>query len=330
MTAASPSADTSSPSSWLAHVPVPLFAVGMGLTGLGLAWRQAHAVLGWPAWIGGGVLLLAAAAFAAVCALYLGKALRHPGAALADFRHPVRINFFPAISMSLLLLAGAALPLDRGLAEGLWAVGTILQLCFALVIFRRWIVHNVEITHASPAWFIPVVGNIVVPIAGAPLGYTEISWFFFAVGLIFWLVLFPVVLNRIIFHDQLPGKFLPTLFILMAPPAIGLVAYVPLLDGAALDVLGRFLFFTALFIALLLATMVRLFLGLAYAVGWWAYTFPSAALAGAGLIWHADAGSAASGVLASALLLAATAIIAMVAVRTVLALFSGRLFAPEP
>lgn len=325
-----PPPHAASQTAWLAHVPVPLFAVGMGLTGLGLAWRQAQAALGWPGWIGEAVLGLAVAAFAGVCALYAGKAVRYPDAAAADFRHPVLINFFPTFSMSLLLLAAAALPYGRLPAEALWIAGTLLQLGLALTIFRRWIVDNVAITHASPAWFIPVVGNIVVPIAGAPLGHTEISWFFLAVGLVFWIVLFPVVLNRIIFHDQLPGKFLPTLFILMAPPAIGLVAYAPLLDGAPLDVLGRFLFFTALFIALLLATMVRLFFGLGFAVGWWAYTFPSAALAGAGLVWHADAGSAASGILASALLLASTAIIAMVAVRTLLALFSGRLFAPEP
>ncbi|NBC32418.1 MAG: C4-dicarboxylate ABC transporter [Alphaproteobacteria bacterium] len=328
MTAAPPSAAPRTAS--LADVPVPLFAVGMGLTGLGLAWRQAQAVLGWPGWIGEGVLLLAVLAFAAVSALYAGKAVRHPGAAVADFRHPVLINFFPAFSMSLLLIAAAALPYGRLAAEALWIAGTLLQLGLALTIFRRWIVENVTITHASPAWFIPVVGNIVVPIAGAPLGYMEVSWFFFAVGLVFWLVLFPVVLNRIIFHDQLPGKFLPTLFILMAPPAIGLVAYAPLLDGAPLDVLGRVLFFAALFIALLLATMARLFLAVPYAVGWWAYTFPSAALAGAGLIWHADSGGTASAALASVLLLAATAIIAMVVARTVRALFSGRLFAPEP
>ncbi len=314
--------------SWLAHVPVPLFAVSMGLGGLGLAWRRAHAVLDWPAAVGEAIVLLAAVCFAAIAVLYGLKALRFPGAVRADFAHPVRVNFFPAASISLLLLAAGVLPYGRGLAEAVWLTGTVLQLVLALTIFARWITRNVEIHQASPAWFIPVVGNILVPIAGGPLGHIEVSWFFFYVGLVFWLVLFTIVLYRIIFHDQMPGRFLPTLFILMAPPAIGCVAY-GAINGGGLDPLVRLLFFTALFIALLLAAMARLFVRLPYAVSWWAYTFPSASLAGAALHYHALIGGWGSTVLAVVILLAATAIIALVAVRTVAALVQGRLFVPE-
>lgn len=314
--------------SWLAHVPVPLFAVSMGLGGLGLAWRRAHAVLDWPAAVGEAIVLLAAVCFAAITVLYGLKALRFPDAVRADFAHPVRVNFFPAASISLLLLAAGALPYGHGLAEAVWLTGTVLQLVLALTIFARWITRNVEIQQASPAWFIPVVGNILVPIAGGPLGHIEVSWFFFYVGLVFWLVLFTIVLYRIIFHDQMPGRFLPTLFILMAPPAIGCVAY-GAINGGGLDPLVRLLFFTALFIALLLAAMARLFVRLPYAVSWWAYTFPSASLAGAALHYHALIGGWGSTVLAVVILLAATAIIALVAVRTVAALVQGRIFVPE-
>lgn len=316
------------PEPWLKHVPVPLFAVTMGLGGLGLAWRQAHEALALPAAVGEAVLLAAAVVFVATLLLYLAKAVRFPAAVAGEYRHPVRVSFFPTITVSLLILAAAVLPYSRPAAEAVWVAGTAGHLVLALAIFNRWITHNVEIQHSSPAWFIPIVGNILVPIAGVRLGHADVSWFFFAVGLVFWLLFFAIVLNRIIFHDQLPGRFIPTLFILIAPPAIGCVAYLQL-NGDVMDPLARTLFAVALFITLLLATMARLFLRLPFAVSWWAFTFPSAAMAVAGQRCHALMGTGTTAVIAAVLLAAATLIIAVVAARTVQALLAGRLFVPE-
>lgn len=91
------------------------------------------------------------------------------------------------------------------------------------MIVSRWITKNYEIIHSNPAWFLPVVGNIIVPIFGVDVAHKEISWLFFSVGLSFWLLLFTIIVYRIIFHHQLAEKFIPTLFILIAPPAIGFV-----------------------------------------------------------------------------------------------------------
>jgi tellurite resistance protein len=312
---------------WLAHLPVALFTIVMGLGGLGLAWRRAAEALGAPAAVGEAILLAAGLVFVGIAGLYLAKVVRHPGAAVAEFEHPVKVAFFPAMSVGLLLLAAGALYYSRAAAELLWIIAAVLHLSFAVIIFRRWIVRNVELQHSSPAWFIPVVGNIVAPLAGAPLGYGEVSWFFLSVGLVFWLVLFAIVLNRIIFHDQMPEKFLPTLFILLAPPAIGMVAYVTL--TGAVDGFARVLFFAALFIALLLASMAPLFLRLKFALGWWAYTFPSASLAGAALIYHQAIDGPVTLALAVGLLAAASGIIGLVALQTCIAVANRRLIGPD-
>jgi tellurite resistance protein len=312
---------------WLAHVPAALFTIVMGLGGLGLAWRRAAAAIGAPAVVGEAVLLAAGLAFVVIAALYLAKVVRHPSAAVAEFDHPVKVAFFPAMSVGLMLLAAGALFYSRGAAEILWLAAAVLHLGFAVTIFRRWIVRNVEVRHSGPAWFIPVVGNIVAPLAGAPLGYGEVSWFFLSVGLVFWLVLFAIVLNRIIFHDQLPQKFLPTLFILLAPPAIGMVAYVTL--TGAVDGFARVLFFCALFVALLLASMAPLFLRLKFALGWWAYTFPSASLAGAAIVYHEAIDGPVTYALSVGLLAAATAIIGLVALQTCIAVANRRLIGPD-
>lgn len=326
MSASSQTAARPAPS-WLAHVPVPLFAVVMGVCGLGLAWRKAHVVLGVPESVSDAALAMAGAVFLAITALYLAKALKHPEAVAHEFAHPVRANFFPAFSISLLLLARAALPLSHDAALAMWAVGSAIHLSFTLLLLGRWIVRNHDIHHSNPAWFIPVVGNILVPLTGAPLGYTEISWFFFSIGIGFWIVLFTIVFYRVVFHDQMPAKFMPTLFILIAPPAIGFISYEAL--TGAIDPFARVLYHFALFLGLLVLTLARVFLKVPFAVSWWAYTFPLDALTIATLEYHERTGAEGLAPVCWTALVLTTAIVVLVFARTLGALVGGKLFVPE-
>ncbi|MBB4264999.1 SLAC1 anion channel family protein [Roseospira visakhapatnamensis] len=315
-------------SPWLMHVPIPLFALVMGTAGLGIAWRKAHHVLGVPAPIGEAILALAAACFAIILVLYAAKWVVHADEVRAEFNHPVRSSFFPALSISLFLLAVAAEPYSVSLMFGLWATGTLLHLLFTLRLLGRWIVHNHQITHSNPAWFIPIVGNLLVPLAGVRLGYIEISWFFFAIGMVFWVVLFTVVFYRIVFHDQMPAKFIPTLFILIAPPAIGFLSY-ELLNGGAIDAFSRILIYVALFITLLNFTLVRQYLRVPFFVSWWAYTFPLAAMSVAAMEFHRLNGYDEMGIICAGLLTVTTLVIVTVFARTLMALIQGKLFIPD-
>ena len=79
----------------------------------------------------------------------------------------MKLAFVPTISISLLLLAIAAMHQAPALSKGLWVAGTVLHAGLTLYVMSSWIRHDkFEITHLNPAWFIPVVGNILVPIAG--------------------------------------------------------------------------------------------------------------------------------------------------------------------
>lgn len=159
----------------------------------------------------------------------------------------------------------------------MWISGAILNLFFTLKILSFWIQHEkLEITHMNPAWFIPVVGNILVPAAGAALFSKEISWFFFAVGIIFWIVLFSILFNRIVFHIRMPEKLFPTFFILIAPPAVGFISYVKL-TGAVND-FARVMYYFALFTLVLLAWQLKYIRISKFFLSWWAYSFPMAAI----------------------------------------------------
>src|SRR6056297_367881 len=96
--------DSATPMPKLAYLPVPLFASVMGLAGLTLALHMAETTFGWGHVASTLVLGLTVLDFALITVLYALKALRHPGAVLAEWHHPIKLAFFPAISISLLLI----------------------------------------------------------------------------------------------------------------------------------------------------------------------------------------------------------------------------------
>ncbi|MGF1644910.1 MAG: SLAC1 anion channel family protein [Thiotrichales bacterium] len=312
----------------LEHFPISFFAMIMGLAGLAIAWEKAQQVTGLELyvtpWLAGFVALM----FVLLASIYALKWVRYSAAVVAEFRHPIKLNFFPAISISLLLLAVALMPFGTGVSRWLWASGATLHLGFTLHVVNAWIhQQHFELHHMNPAWFIPAVGNVLVPLAGVSLGQFEISWFFFSVGLAFWLILLTILFYRVMFHHPLPDKLLPTLFILIAPPAVGFVAYLRLVGE--LDAFGRVLYFVALFFTLLLFVQLGRFLKLRFFLSWWAYSFPLAAISIASFVMHEQTTIAAYFYLGWGLLLALTAVIALLLVRTVGAVRKHGICLPE-
>lgn len=312
----------------LQHVPVTIFAMVMGVAGLGLAWRKAETVLGASPILGDVLLLLAALLFAVAALTYGLKLARFPKAVRGEFDHPIRSSFFSTIPIAILLLATGLHPLAPGAAGWMWALGAIVQLTVTIRIFARWIVHRQDIAHANPAWFIPIVGNIIVPILGMRLGQADVSWFFFSIGMVFWMPMLAIILYRVIFHDDLPPRLAPTLFILVPPPAIGYLSWTTLIGGE--DAFALVLVNAALFTTLVLLVLAPRFMKLPFAVSWWAFTFPldAAALAALRHYQHNPEGwlFAAAG---PVLLALATVVVAIVLGRTVAGTLKGTLFVPE-
>jgi tellurite resistance protein len=269
----------------LENFPISWFAMVMGLAGLTIALHQAEIVFELPARPSLATLALTIAVFIILAFIYGWKAVRHPHMVKAELNHPVKLNFFPTISIGLILISIAVLPHHRDLSFAVWSVGAVLHLFSTFYVLSAWIHHtHFEINHMNPAWFIPIVGNILVPIAGVQHGFSELSWFFFSIGVVFWLVLLTIIFNRMFFHQPLPGKLLPTLFILIAPPGVGFVSWLQL--NGELDAFARILYYTALFLTLMLFTQVPRFLKLQFFLSWWAYSFPMAAITIATLKMH--------------------------------------------
>ncbi len=312
----------------LAYVPPTVFTITMGVIGLGLAWRTAAQVLGLTPLIGETVIGVGCVVFLFSAAAYGAKTVLHRSSVAADFDHPVISNFTAAFTIALMLMAGALMPYSMPAANAVWLIGAISHFLLALRQLNFWVTRNCEIQSSNPAWFMPLAGNLLAPVSGVPLGYIEFSWCFFAFGLVFWILLFAIVLNRIIFHDQLPQKFVPTLFIMIAPPSLGFLSYFAL-QGGEIDAASRVLFHFALLTTLLVFSMLRLFSQLPFSLAWWAYTFPLAAMTIAALVYARETGEISIEWIAVVLLGVTSVIVLAVILRTLKALIDGTLFQPE-
>ncbi len=260
----------------LQYFPITSYSIIMGLSGLTIAFGKFYHMQWMPRIFYDSLLFFTFSLFLTISILYGLKAIRHPEEVKADFKHRIRINFFSAISISLILLSIAFMTYWPFLSMVLWWIGTILQTILMFYTISFWIQHNFEIHHMNPAWFIPVVGNMLVPIAGVEYMPKAFSFFYFAVGFFFWVILYVIFLNRAIFHHQLPQKFIPTLFILIAPPAIGFIAYIRLTQSW--DNFAIFMLFIAYFFVILLLFLYRSFKNLEFFISWWAFTFPLMAI----------------------------------------------------
>ena len=309
----------------LARLSISMFSMVMGIGGLANAWAAAHRVFGLPLLISQVLLFIAVMCFVALVLLHLAKLRFCFAEVVEEFAHPVRSSFFPAVSVATIVLSIGVRAYSTQLAEVLWWTGASMHLAFAVTLIRRWILHAQDETVLTPAWFIPVVGNILVPVGGVPLGHVEISWFFFSIGLIFWLSFFTIVLHRVLFVPVMSQRSMPTLFILLAPPSIGLSAYLAFTGGQA-GALGDMFYCLALFIAILLASLGRHLAHGPFFMSWWAMTFPADGWAGATLHYYLARPAPYTAVIAGVALTMATLIVSWIAVRTALHMASGAAF----
>jgi tellurite resistance protein len=300
-------------------MPAAFFSTVMGLSGLTIALQKANQQVQGLSLLVDSLALIVAALFVLLLSLYTVKVVRFFPAVKKEFLHPVKMSFTATLSISLILLSIIFLHRHELLSFYLWSAGSLLHLILTLYVLSTWIQHShFEITHINPAWFIPVVGNILVPIAGVEHANVEISWFFFSIGLVFWLVLFTIITYRVIFHPPMPERLWPTLFIWIAPPAVGFIAYVKLVGDV--DSFARVLYYAALFITLLLLVQARRFIKLPFFLSWWAYSFPIAAMSIASLLFGERQNFQAATVIGYVLVSLLAMVILVLVVRTVKAI----------
>lgn len=311
------------------------FSLVMGLVGLALAWLAASPVLGDMAH---GVALvigtLAGASFLLLAGASMVRWQRHPAALEEDLKHPVRHGFVATVPVSVLLLATLAHTLGfNGLVvQALWWLGSLLQWWATLWVLGRWLSPLPGAAGAlwpsiTPVLFIPVVGNVVVPLAGFGLGHPVWATAQFGVGILFWPLMLVLVLMRRISHSPLPDRLAPTWAITLAPPSvIGLCLLsfgVPVLVVVALWGVG-------LFTLLWVGAQGKRMVSQPFSMAFWALSFPLAAFTALTLQLAVATGGGGFQTVGVVMLAITSLVVFALGLATARGLRQGTLLAPEP
>ena len=271
------------PSDALKHLSFNGFAIVMSVAGLSLAWLQAMPMLGDAA---AGVALVlagvAALAFVALAVLSWVRWQVQAEAVAAELAHPARHAFLGAVPVSVLLLATAGVSLfgtSAALAV-LWWAGSLMQLAVTLWVMGRWLradrEQGLNAAALTPGLFIPVVGNVLAPLAGVPLGAGGWAAAQFGIGVLLWPVVLALLVVRIATQGVWAERLLPLTFITVAPPAV-IGSGVLMLGGPV--VLAWMCWGVALFFVLWSGHLMRRMLAQPFSIAFWAMGFPLAAFA---------------------------------------------------
>ena len=310
------------------------FAVVMGLCGLAMAWLRAAPLMGDVSSAGGlAIAVLAALAFVVVLIASWLRWLRHPEALAEDLRHPVRHAMVATLPVSLILLATLGVSLLGPLVwlEALWWGGSLAQLAVTVWLLARWLRPGKELglgwPAVTPALFIPVVGNVLAPLAGVTLGHGNWAAAQFGIGLLLWPVLVALLVVRLAVQGVWPERVLPLVFISVAPPA---VIGTGLLQLGAPPALAWMAWGVALLFLLWSASAFKRMLAQPFSIQFWALSFPLASFAGLTLVLTHLSDSRGLQTLAMLALALASFVIAALLVATFKGLRDGTLLQPEP
>ena len=264
-------------------VPASFFGIVLGSAGLGSAWRAAHAAWALPAFVGELLMMAATFVWLVLFVLYALKWHFYREAALAELAHPVQCCFVGLVGVSTMLVAGGVAPYSYASALGLYVVGVLFTIGFAVWRTGRLWLGGREASQTTPVLYLPgVAGSFVAGTLGGALGFADMGTFFFGMGFFAWLAIESVLLHRLLTEQSLASALRPTLGIQLAPSVVGAVALIEVSPQAPVLIAHAMIGYGVLQVLILLRLLPWI-LREPFAPSYWAFSFGVTALATAPL-----------------------------------------------
>ncbi len=313
----------------LVRIQASLFGIPLGLMGLSGAWgRLGFANLDVSASISDGLFFIALALLTLLLCLWLAKFALYPHAVQQEWSHPVQGALMALIPVSLML--ALALLNIRWPSLFMWLFPLAISVLSFQAVMAWHVVADISsgktpAEFITPALYLPTVpGGFVGAIALESFGLHGWAALLFGMGLGAWALLEIRILHRL-FSGPLPLALRPTLGLEMAPAAVGALSAVTLWPhlppDAMMVILG-----IASGPVLAVLTRWRYWTETPFSAGFWSFSFPLAALAGAAVHsvhtggWPAEVAMVAVGI--------SSAVTLFLTGRTARLLYTGRLLGP--
>jgi tellurite resistance protein len=309
------------------RVPPNLFAIALGIAGLAQAWHAAMPVLGTAQVVPDALNVLGAALWLVLVGAYLAQGRR---IVLADLRDPVLSPFVSASALTAMLLAAA-------LATDAPAAGRVLVVVFLAVttaiggwLTGEWMSGGIDPDSVHPGYFLPTAaGGLIGASAAAQVHLHALAEASFGIGVLCWVMLGSVILNRLFTRPALPSAFVPTMAIELGIPAVAGLAYFAL-AGRTVSFAACALGGYAVLMALAQVRLIPVYRRLSFTPGSWSFVFAYAAAAADALVWLEITKPPAAAGYAIAVIALLTAFVLWIAFRTVVLAVHGQLFPAWP
>lgn len=191
-----------------------------------------------------------------------------------DLEHPVAGSTIPTLDMSLMVISATVVQFIKPLGILMWFTAIVIHSIFACTfLFHR--LNLKDHHHVLPSWFVPPVGIVVAAVTGSEMGFPTISQTIVYIGTALYLIIFPFILYRVIFHEPIGEDKFPAFAVMGAPANLCLCGYLTAFTSyntALLNVLLALALFTTFKVYLSLFRALKLNFAPLFA----AYTFPLA------------------------------------------------------
>jgi tellurite resistance protein len=306
------------------RVPPNRFGIPLGLAGLATAWHAAGPKLGTPPAVPAAIDILAAVVLLILGWLYVAQG---PRRMLADLHDPVQAPFVAVPWITAMMLAAA-------LASVAFAAGRALVVIFLAVTIGvggwlggRWISGDADEVSVHPGYYLPTVaGGLVGVITLTQVLLRGLAEASFGIGILSWMLLGSVVLNRLITAKGLPQALQPVTAIELAPPALAGVAWFAL-ASRGINLIAYAIGGYLVLMALVQVRLLPRYLKLRFSPGFWAFTFSYAIAITLALEWITRTNPPGATGYAIGAITAITVFIGAIAVRTVIAVARGQFLA---
>lgn len=261
-----------------------LFAIPLGIAGLGGVWQALRTTLGAPAWPAEALFGISTGIWIALTAAYLARGIRRPGSFTADRTHPIYGPFAAYIPIIGILIFSHYEQYTRTIGRGALLVCVAALAVVAAQLLAHWLRGNLPAGAVHPGYFLPAVAGAFIASIGLSLsGWHHAAQGAFGIGVFFWLTIGTLIVSRL-FSGPLPDALKTTLSVLVSPPATAGIAWF-LIAGGRLDaveyvILG--ILFMMLFIQVLFLADYR---KVSFTPNFWTFTFPVAASASIIIRW---------------------------------------------
>jgi tellurite resistance protein len=305
-------------------LPLALFAVPLGLAGLGGAWAAAETVLGAPRVFEEIAYGLSAILWLGLAVFYLWQGLWDGGSFVNDLKHPGTGPFTSFIPLVGILLA--AHYSRYALTAGTWVcVLFIAALTFdAARLFAHWATGGVTMEAIHPGYVIPLVaGAFVSSIGFSSVHAHQEAIAAFGVGAFFWPVLIAVVTTRLMAAGPLPIAIRAGLSAFLATAGTANVAWLVAHPGPIGPIQQALTGVLVMMLIIQLAFLAE-YRRLPFTMAFWVFTFPVTVTGGYAVRWFGVSGLAVWRPWAWTALAIATATVLAIGARSVVFLSAQR------